>query len=98
MEALLAIVQGLSPIVQLVLVVGFLIIFWKPIAQQLGWVGEDDEKVPIWAVELLQHFNHDTTNQNDKIVQMLEQSHDMHKSTLQVLGEMQKYGLKCRND
>lgn len=104
MEGLLTIASGLSPLLQLFLIVMFGIIFWEPIAQRIGWKSKNDEIPPYIATlleqqdTLTQHFNHDTTSHQEEIKAHLETMHEKQDKAVQILTEIKEYGLKCRKD
>ena len=52
--------------------------------------------VPQWVSMLTEHFNHDLTNQNEKIIEKLESIHDCLKKANIRLDEMKEYGVKMR--
>lgn len=97
MEQLLSIASGLTPVLQVVLIAVLAIIFWEPIAQRLGWKEEKEEKMPPWANTLVQHFNHETTDAQEKIIEHLEILHEKSDRSNQLLEEILKYGITCRN-
>ncbi len=63
MDALQAIIAGVSPIVQLIILVLFGVIFYKPIAKSIfGYDTPDGQAALLEQMQTLtQHFNHDTT-------------------------------------
>lgn len=98
MQGVLAIASGLSPILQIILAVILAVIFWEPIAQRMGWQEKKEEKTPDWAGILIQHFNHDTTDNQTKIESHLQIMHEKQDKVVQLLGEIKEYGIKCRKD
>lgn len=65
--------------------------------------GKGEEQVPPWADKLIQHFNHETTEQNreikealDKFGNKLEEHDDIERETLVLLREIKEYGVPCR--
>lgn len=108
MESLLPLLQGLTPVLQVILLISLAVIFWEPIAMKIGWrkAEEDEEEVvPMWAQTLLQHHNHDQTEQNERIIRGLDAmsakqdkfAEAMTQQT-QLLGEIVRYGVKCRQE
>lgn len=83
----LKVVSEIKDWVTLLAAVAFMIIFWEPIAQRIGWKKPKEIETNIGLsadfrnalqpllgqMEVLsQHFNHETTDQNDKIVEILD--------------------------
>lgn len=65
-------------------------------------IGESANEMPEWASNLVQHFNHDTTEMLQRLISMEEKekeeadkSRDVQKDILRTLAEIQKYGLPC---
>lgn len=70
-----------------------------------------EESTPAWAQTLAQYYNHDTTDQNKKVIEKLdslllmeEKEHenaDKFRDTLKdisnTLANIDKYGVKCRD-
>ena len=89
MEQLLTIASGLTPVLQVVLIVILAVIFWEPIAQKIGWKEEKKEEMPSWAAQLMDYYNHSTTDKLNEI-------HDEVKEANRTLEEMKTYGISLR--
>lgn len=48
--------------------------------------------------KLSEHYNHDTTDQNDRIIGKLDTIINKHEESHRLLGEMKEYGVKCRQE
>lgn len=53
---------------------------------------EKREEVPIWAQELMQHFNHETTDQNQEMIGILREVRDGVIKTNSKLETWERYG------
>lgn len=60
------------------------------------WKEEEEEKVPLWAQNLQQYFNHDTTKQHQETHKKLDNVKDELKDVNRTLSEIKEYGIKCR--
>ena len=65
----------------------------------------NSEQTPPWAQELLQHFNHETTAQNNahldainRLSEKLEAHNDLEKETKWMIQDIQKNGIPCKKD
>ncbi len=100
MDAVLAVFSGLGPLIQIIIALGALVIFWKPIAQQIGWHEKEEPEESILGQLLLQmqtlsnHYNHDTTDlltsldsSMKKIADSLERMNRVQEKLLEEHGE-----------
>jgi hypothetical protein len=82
MEALLRLVGSLAPWLQLVVFLVIVVVFRGEIAEAIRKAlgirkGEEEkqEKVPVWAQTLTAHFNHETTDNQNSILLLLQALH-----------------------
>lgn len=91
--------SGLSPVVQILVIVAALV-YRKEIAT---WLKKDDGEGSTLLPQLLsqmqlltQHFNHETTEAQEKIVEKLDHLKDTQEKTNTILQEFKEYGIKVR--
>lgn len=101
MAELLKFLSSLAPVVQIIIVIGLAIVFWEPIAQKIGWKKNEKDKqepVPLWAQTLIAHFNHETTEGQNRIEEGINELKESSGRSVRLLEEMKEYGIPCRND
>lgn len=99
-ETTLHFLSNLAPVVQIVVGIAALIIFWEPIAQRLGWKKSDpskQESVPLWAQTLIMHFNHETTDGQKRLEEGMGDLQKTSNRSVQLLEEIKEYGIPCRD-
>ncbi len=95
MEALLAVFNGLGPLLQIVLLIVVCVIFWEPIAERIGWKpkGEQDDPAALLLAQmqtLTQHFNHDTTSILTDIRASTQKTAEALETMNKILAELMK--------
>ncbi len=65
---------------------------------------KEEEDVPAWAGQLLQYFNHDTTEHHevthkklDDIVRAMAEHNKLDERVITLLENQEKYGVVCRS-
>lgn len=104
MQELLSFATGLTPLLQVGLIVILVIIFKDQIAEKLFGDREDGVKRSTLTSlhnemsELSQHFNHETTDQNSDIKNAILALGVKQDRAVQILSEIKEYGIKCRKE
>lgn len=81
----------IATIIQVSPTLGILYFLWKAGIIKIGKAGDGHEEVPEWARKLNAHYNEETTEKLDTIIQKQDKTNN-------TLSEMKEYGVKVRKE